>query len=401
MQFVNIIKPTHICNLDCTYCYNDDVRDPIMKDGTLFRTIEQTFAYVREHTAFTSCEFIWHGGEPTVAGLPFYQKAVALQKELSNGIPYSNSIQTNGVLINDKWIEFLRENDFAISISVDGPPSVHDAYRKTHLGAGSFERVFRAVKKVRDSKLDFGVCAVLSKATKDHVEEMLEFFVKERLQFNVIPMTKSGSAREKYEEIGLEQNEYADAWIRMYDAWLSLDEADYVYCQDFVLRTRAVLYGRGAECTGLANCSHFNMSTDPIGDVYPCGSVSGNDAALYGNLVLDDLDQLMTGNVAAEFRNREVDPHCAVCKWQHVCHGGCVTRSFKFFGEIHQRDYYCPSLYRIYEHIELRLSESGISPGMRSPVHMLDGVPEELHKTLQIPRGSKRITKVIPIRAGS
>lgn len=397
MQFVNIVKPTHICNLDCAYCYNDDMRDPIMREGTLVRMIEQTFDYVRRHPLFDSCSFIWHGGEPMVPGLKFYEKAVAIQQELAQGVRYANSIQTNGTLLNARWIEFFKANGFSISISVDGPRHLHDTYRLTHLGKGSFDQVMRGVRLAKDSGLDFGVCMVLSKATKDHGEELLAFFAEHGLHFNVVPMVKSGAARDRFDDIGLGQHDYADAWIELYDAWLRLPPEKYVYCQDFVLITRAILQGHGAGCMHLANCSHYNVSVDPVGDVYACSSVSANDPCRYGNIVEHDLSTLLASEVASHWRNRKVDPHCAQCRWQHVCHGGCPARAYKFHGDIDRRDYYCPSLYRMYEHVQMRLREQGVSPGGRSAHHMTDGIHPDAYRVLRVPSGGKGMARVIPI----
>lgn len=110
LAFSNVIKPTHICNLACSYCYNDDLRDPIMREGTLLRTIEQTFTYVRSKKSLREAHFIWHGGEPMAVGLEFYQRAMAMQRELNQGVKYLNAIQTNGVLLNARWIDFFLEN---------------------------------------------------------------------------------------------------------------------------------------------------------------------------------------------------------------------------------------------------------------------------------------------------
>lgn len=366
MQFVNVVKPTHICNLSCKYCYNDDLRQPVMADSTLQRTIEQSFAFARSQRAIKSVEFIWHGGEPTVVGLPFYAKVVALQEAEGDGIEYSNSLQTNGILLDDAWVRFLLENRFLVSVSIDGPQWLNDAYRVTHAGKGSFERVFASIRRLRAAEVPFGVCMVLSKLTAPHTEEIFSFFAAEGLPFNIIPMTRSGAARDRFDEIGLEAEEYADAWIPMYDAWLqSGDGGNYVYVQDFVLKTRAIAFGRPADCIGLAYCARFNISTDPVGDVYPCASLSGTQALRYGNINDEDLSGLLASDVARLFKERAVDPQCATCKWQHVCHGGCLSRAYKFHGDINRRDYYCPSLYRMYEHIEQRLHDRGLAPGER------------------------------------
>ncbi len=375
MIFTNVIKPTHLCNLACKYCYNDDVRDPVMRDETLERVIGQTFAYVSQKESDRLVDFIWHGGEPMLPGLRFYRKVAALQARLHDGATYANSIQTNGVLINDEWLDFFSQYGFSISISIDGPRDLHDRFRVNRRGQGSFDSVYKAISKVKAAGLPLGICVVISRANIDRVDEIYDFLSAEKLPFNIIPLNRSGSAREYYDAVGLDSEEYADAWIRMYDRWYEADE-DYVYCSDFVFKTRAIVAGQPADCIGLSNCSNTNISVDPVGDVFPCATLSGHDDTRYGNLVENDLAEIMKGACAQRYRNRPTDPQCSTCKWQHVCHGGCPARSYKFFGDFNQRDYYCPSLFRIYEHVESRLSEKGIVPGAARHSYVSGFVPE-------------------------
>lgn len=359
MIFTAVIKPTHICNLACSYCYNDDIRDPIMRDETLARTLEQTFLYVRKYHALRAVNFIWHGGEPMVAGRRFYERVVALQQQFCENTAYSNSIQTNGILIDEAWIDFFRRERFAVSISVDGPKPVHDRFRVDARGRGSYERVMAAIDRVRAAELPLGICVVVSQANLDHMNEIYDLLAARKLPFNVIPINRSGGARDDFRTMGLAPHGYADPWIELYDRWFDAKD-DYIYCSDFVFKTRAIAAGRPADCVGLARCADTNISVDPIGDVFPCAALSGHDDTRYGNIVEADLAELMASGVAARFRNRAVDDQCSRCKWQHVCHGGCPARSYKFFGDPDLRDYYCPSLFRIYEHIEARLAEKGL-----------------------------------------
>lgn len=356
MIFSVVVKPTHLCNLACTYCYNDDVREPVMSPATLERVVEQTFTYTRAHAPQRLVSFIWHGGEPTLPGLRFYERVAALQAEHGDGVAYNNSLQTNGTLLDDRWLAFLGEHGYTVSISIDGPADLHDTYRVDRKGRGSFARVQRAIDAVKAAGVPLGVCVVVSRANIDRIEEIYDFLAAQQLRFNVIPLNRSGGAREHYADVGLAADEYAGAWIRMYDRWFDAD-ADYVYCSDFVFKTRAILAGRPADCIGLEQCSDTNISVDPVGDVYPCATLSGTAGTRYGSLVEDDLDVLMAGARAQDHRHRRTDPQCAVCRWQHVCHGGCQARAYKFFGDHHERDYYCPSLFRIYEHVAARLAE--------------------------------------------
>jgi uncharacterized protein len=362
--FTNVIKPTHLCNLACTYCYNDDVRDPIMRPETLERTIEQTFSYVADRHQDRFVNFIWHGGEPMVAGRKFFDQIISLQLKYAGETKYSNSIQTNGVLIDDGWVDFFKENQFTVSISIDGPKHLHDRFRVTKKGTGSFDQVFAGIQKVQAANLPLGVCLVLSRANIEHSAEIYDFLATNRLRFNVIPLNRSGSARDNYDDVGLDAEEYANAWIPMFDRWFEAEDKDYIYCTDFIFKTRAIVAGQPADCIGLENCANTNISTDPVGDVFPCATLSGHDDTKYGNLVSNSLKEIMDDSVGLSFRNRTVDEQCKTCKWQHVCHGGCPARSYKFFGNFHQRDYYCPSLFRMYEHIEQKLAEKGIKPGI-------------------------------------
>ena len=354
MIFTNVVKPTHLCNLDCKYCYNDDVREPVMRRDTLDRVIEQTFDYVRDRTPNRMVNFIWHGGEPMIAGVGFYQRAREVQLRHAGGIRYTNSLQTNGTLMNDAWLGFLKQAEFDVSISIDGPQDLHDRLRVTRSGRGSYERVAEAIEQVRGAGIPLGVCVVLSRANIQHVERIYDFLAARRLPFNIIPLNRSGAARTNFVDVGLEAEEYADGWIRMYDRWFDADE-DYVFCTDFVVKTRAIAAGRPADCIGLARCADSNIAVDPVGDVFPCATLSGAHNTRYGNILTSTLAELLASAVARSYQNRAVDPQCSTCKWQHVCHGGCPARSYKFFGDHNRRDYYCPSLFRIYEHVAAKL----------------------------------------------
>lgn len=357
MYLTNIIKPTHICNLACKYCYNEDTRAPIMTHETLQRVVSETFAYLKPYPKPSVAAFIWHGGEPMVAKLPFYQQVVALQKQYNEGIHYENTIQTNGILINEDWIEFMLENKFRVSISIDGPKLMHDANRIYHNGKGSYDDVMKKINMVKKSGLPLGVCVVINQENKDKVDELYDFLVSEQLHFNIIPMTRGGDAINSYKDIGLEAAEYAEPWIKMFDKWYYANEDHYVYCSDFGAKASAILSGKPTDCIGQEYCARNNISIDPDGYVYPCATLSANDEWNYGNINDQTLAELMQSKPAEIVKNREEDPHCVECKWRHVCHGGCLSRATKFYGTVNTRDYYCPSLYEIYDHIEKRLHE--------------------------------------------
>jgi len=312
-----------------------------------------------------------------VPGLKFYESVIRTQDKHSiDGLHIENAIQTNGIMTNDKWIKFFKTHNFNIGISLDGTQEMHDKYRVDHRGRGSFDRVLTAINRIRDAGMECGVVVTLSQANVHHAEEIYDFLAENKLPAQIVPMTKSGGARESYLDLGLDQHEYGDAYTKMYDRWFYADSGsnNYVYIMDFVLKTRAILSGSPAECVGMQSCTSSNISVDPVGDVYPCATLSGSNDARWGNLFTEDLVDIMHSPRAMTYRARKVDEQCAKCKWQHVCHGGCLARSYKFYGDHNLRDYYCPSLYKIYEHIERCLREKGAFPGIPHPNHMDNGI---------------------------
>lgn len=394
-MFTVVIKPTHICNLSCSYCFNDDVRNPIMDFNTLGRVITETFAYART-TKQPSVTFIWHGGEPTVAGVDFFQEAVRLQKSVAQDLQYENLFQTNGVLINEKWIDFFRENNFQISISIDGNEIHNDKYRVDFAGKGTFKKVMRAMDLLTSHGVSFGACLTLHKGNVKDAKLIYEFLSQKGLGFHIVPLMKSGGARDDYDQIGLTENEYGDAWIEMYDCWFD-SNPQYAYVTDFVSRTEAVLRGEPTSCWTSSNCCDENFTVDPEGNVYSCASLSATSMAFYGNLNTDSLEKAFETKNALFWRTRQHSEQCKSCKWFHVCHGGCMARSYKFFNDIDVADYYCDSLFRIYEHIEKRLAESGTPIAKPSPNHMRSQLPADTRAKIGMPNIKSKIS-IIPIK---
>ena len=130
-----------LCNLNCEYCFylekqalfgpNENYR---MSDDVLSAFITN---YVKSQPT-PVVEFVWQGGEPTLLGIDFFKKVVEIQKRFSGAKTISNSLQTNGTLLNDEWCRFLKKHNFMVGISLDGPREIHDRYRRDRKGAGTF-----------------------------------------------------------------------------------------------------------------------------------------------------------------------------------------------------------------------------------------------------------------------
>lgn len=368
MRLNHIIKPTHRCNLNCRYCFNEDERNPTMNSSTLERVIDQSFQFCVNYSRkglSAAVDFIWHGGEPMLMGFDFYRKVVDLQEKYNEGVEYTNSIQTNGTLIDEGWAKFFSNKEFNVSISVDGPKSINDSCRVTHAGGGTFDLVMEKINILKSFNVPVGVCAVLSKKTKGNEILLYNFFTENQLPFELIPITYFGNAVKNHDELNLTSDELADIWIKIFDQWYVENDEKRSYCMDFVYRMASLVGGISVDCIGCKNCSENNVSTDPNGFVYPCVAFSAMPEWRYGNINNKDLASLMNGSVSNKIKNRELGGECAACKWHKVCYGGCSSRALMFYKTINAKDYYCQSLYKIYEHIDALLKKKEASgPGL-------------------------------------
>ena len=162
-----LAKPTGpICNLDCEYCFF--LSKEMLYPGDRFRMaddlLEEYLKQLLESHRTSEVTIAWQGGEPTMMGLDFFRRSVELvdkHKRPNQHVMYT--IQTNGVLIDDNWADFFKENNFLVGLSVDGPEDLHDAYRKDKRGKGSFERVMAGFDHLRAKGVDVNVLCTVHK----------------------------------------------------------------------------------------------------------------------------------------------------------------------------------------------------------------------------------------------
>lgn len=175
-----VVQPTSFCNLNCSYCYVPGRKDTtLMSDHVLeavFRTtVGSPLAQSRKF------QFLWHAGEPLTAGRDFFQKAMNFCESFPGGLPVVHSLQTNGTLINDKWVSLFTKYNFKIGISMDGPAFLHNARRKTWGGHDTLHKVLRGFNLCRDAGLQPGALAVLTSESLDYPDEIFEFFVENNI----------------------------------------------------------------------------------------------------------------------------------------------------------------------------------------------------------------------------
>ena len=186
MPDINVlIKPASgACNLRCKYCFYADeaMNRSVANYGMMsMETIEVVVARAFE-AADRSVTFGFQGGEPTLCGLDFFKYVVSLQKKYARkGVVVHNAIQTNGMLIDDEWAQFLADHRFLTGLSVDGHMDLHDLNRVDAQGKGSFARVMQAADTLARHKADFNVLTVVTADAARKIRRIYFFFRKNNL----------------------------------------------------------------------------------------------------------------------------------------------------------------------------------------------------------------------------
>ena len=162
-MFHVMAKPTGaICNLDCKYCFflaKEELGRERMGEDVQESYIRQVLEAAKGAPSVT---IAWQGGEPTLMGLDFFRRAVALARKYAGpGTTVEHTFQTNGTLLDEEWCRFFADNRILAGLSLDGPREIHDAYRVDKGGRPTFEKVMRAARLLQAAGAEFNIlCTV-------------------------------------------------------------------------------------------------------------------------------------------------------------------------------------------------------------------------------------------------
>lgn len=360
MSLTAIVKPTHDCNLRCSYCYIDSSAESgRMTDSLLRATMEQTARVSKDKSA----RFIWHGGEPLLMGVDFYREVASISKSLrQKGYKIQSSIQSNGTLITEELLDFIQaERDFNIGLSLDGPEEVNNLTRKYRNGKGAFNAIFAGLKRLEARKrsegggyLGGGVIVVLSRSNLGSLGAIYEFFKKERINCKVNPLIMSGRANDS---LRITPQEYAKAMNALFDIWINDPEAPDM--DPFTDIMGNLMTGCPRGCNFSGSCRDNFVSIGPMGDVYPCGRFDGIKEFWMGNIAYGGgLGEALSSRVQKRLsvRSAETVPGCSRCANKSVCNSGCMHNAYTA-GDVMGKDPYCRGYKRVFRHVEERLHE--------------------------------------------
>ena len=326
-----LIKPVSgACGLRCRYCFYQEKHAGAMSLETLEALVKKALGF-----AGGSCTFMFQGGEPTLAGLPFFEKLVQYQKMYNtNRVSILNGLQTNGQHINGAWADFLAKNDFLAGLSLDGPRELHDKNR----GKGSFDRAMQSARLFQQAGVQFNILCVVTKDTAKQGAQVYRFFRGKGFRYlQFIPCLDPIGMRRGGQPWSLTPQGYLAFLKATFDLWYrDMKNGDIVSVRWFD-NLLAMVMGRPPEACGMSGACSCQFVTEADGSVYPCDFYV-DDAWMLGRILEDSFEEMRFSPNCVRFIEESLAPHpgCKACRWFPLCRGGCKRDRLN-----DNRNYYC------------------------------------------------------------
>lgn len=342
-----VIKPTRNCNLRCGYC---SVGEPECKTLTQEETaIAIEKIVTRSSASYT--KFIWHGGEPLLPGINFYEHVVGIERPLLTvGYRIDNVVQTNGTLITEDWGKFFKKNHFGVGLSIDGPKEINDRTRIFPDGSGTFDAIKRGSAILEKFEIDHGYLVVISQYNVAEIDAIIDFMHLENRRYKLVAVSPIGRAAKAYESVMTKGNSFSKSQIQLLKRWLNEGHpADKAALWKYMV---ALLTNKPIECIFQRDCQQSFIGVDCNADVYPCGRFCGSGNFRYGNLTADSFKEILghPSRVALTERPEHLEK-CGRCRYFSICNGGCPLQGV-MNGGVNKEDYNCRQYRRIFSAIE-------------------------------------------------
>lgn len=351
-----LIKPASgNCNLQCKYCFYADETEKrtqksfgMMEDDTLLQLVKRAL-----EEAEGSVTFAFQGGEPTLIGLAFYKKLMQYISDYNRkNLNVHKAIQTNGILIDDEWAEFLAQNDFLVGLSLDGVRSVHDINRVDKLENGTYHQVMKTARLFDKYKVAYNILCVVTSRAARHVDQIYQFYKKNHFQFlQFIPcLDPLGEVRGTF-AYSLSPKEYAAFLKTLFDRWYE----DFIHHTYISIRQFdnyiQMLMGNPPESCGMSGRCSCSFVIEADGSVYPCDFYVLDEWKI--GMVFDhSFEEMRQTSIAQKFISDSayVSAKCKTCRWYPICRGGCRRDREPFADGKPALNYFCKSYYEFFDY---------------------------------------------------
>ncbi len=357
-----LVKPTGAdCNLDCKYCFYlekaelyPDKKTHRMSEDILEELIKQSMQQSGPDINFT-----WQGGEPTQMGIDFFKKIIELEIKHGKNKNIGNGLQTNGTLLDESWVDFLKEYNWLVGLSIDGPEHVHDHYRLNKDGKGSWKKVYDNAKLLIKNGVSVNALTCITNYSAKHPHEIYYFLKNIGLSWmQFIPILETDKSNsQKSAPFSVSPEAYGQFLCQIFDLWWN----DYIKGTHTtsVRFIESVFFNyvglRAPECTLQKECGSYVVA-EHNGDIYSCDFFVTEKWKL-GNIKSERLFDMLNSKQQNRFGRLKnvLDIDCRCCKWLTYCKGGCPKDRHNN-PETLGRNHFCTSYKIFFKHADGRLS---------------------------------------------
>lgn len=320
-----MVKPVSgACNMRCAYCFYADEtsRRETASFGTMSAQTQE--ALVRRVFAYAdgAVMLAFQGGEPTLAGAPFFRRLLELEKKYNTRrLPVTHALQTNGYALSDELLDALKEGNFLLGVSLDGERGIHDARRRDAAGAPTYDRVCRNIARIREKGLAYNILCVADARVAGSARACFTALAPHGyLQF--IPCLDDFDGRKTPDSLTAEA--FGTFLIELFDLYEARMRAGAFVSVRTFDNYLSMLLGEAPEMCAMRGACSPGYLVEANGNVYPCDFYA-LDEWLLGNINGDSFFKLAKSDAALRFlsSSRPVDRACAACEWYALCRGGC------------------------------------------------------------------------------
>lgn len=339
------------CNLDCKYCFYLEKESFVGKENNYQMNDEVLETFISKYIStqeIPEIQFVWQGGEPTLRNIDFYRKVIFYQKKHSGNKKIINSLQTNGMLLDEEWCRFLKENDFLVGISLDGPKEIHDFYRVDKGGKETFKKVMESIELLKKYKVPFNVLTCVTNYSTGKATDIYNFYKENGIEFiQFTPIIernpenaelekglKHGNVNNNENNYGVtdftvRQGEYGKFLNEVFDLWVKKDVGK-IHVMNFEWALESWLGLPSTICIFSKECGRA-IAIEHNGDLYSCDHYVYPENKI-GNILHDNPKELIESKEQKKFGKNKIEmlpKQCRECDVKFACNGECPRHRFE------------------------------------------------------------------------
>jgi uncharacterized protein len=348
------------CNIKCDYCFyhhKNQAHNEVM-------SIEVLDLFLKEYLDLFDGEvvFVWHGGEPLLAGIDFFKHIVRIQKERKRkNHEIHNSIQTNGTLITDEWAKFFLDNNWGVGISLDGIEECHNQFRKNNAGIGTFERVIQVINLLNGYGVKPGILQTVPRSSMKYIKDNFNFMtdILKLNFFGVNIYDDVAGVNDILKDESLSNDDYYNLYKEYFDLWLKRNDTD-LEIREVEAFVFGILGRMSRCCINSGTCTSF-MTVNWDGTVTPaCERLVSQCSSIAKNIQNERLIDILNDLKRIEFASKvnSLPEECNICEWKNACYNGCSSIRQ---GGVQGKYVYCDGQKRLFSYIKKRLDDYNIT----------------------------------------